>query len=125
MSTWNTYGVSLTDDAVQAEIADALAALGLKTWYHDGHVKATDFPVDETVSCPAVKRALQSYCDAGVSGLVHVSATDTTDTASGTVFHATADGWDRGKSRQSGGPNSRRNWPGLCVDGVRIAGGKY
>lgn len=124
MSSWNTYGVSVTDETHQADVIEALENCGLRTWESGQNVKATDFASDGRAEINTVKQALQPHCGDEVDGFVHVYASDTGGTASGTVWKATTRGWERGFSRSSGEGN-RRNWGGLSFGGVRVAGGKY
>lgn len=124
MTSWHTYGVALTDDASPEDIVETLEATGLHVYAsRSGSVKATERG-STSVSTGTVKRALRSHHDE-ITGFIAVSANDTDDTASGQVYEVDGQSFEKGRTRRSGDPSSRRNWHGITFDGVRIDGGKY
>lgn len=124
MSSWNNYAVKVTDEKKADEIRSTLEQLGLNTWGTDTEISATDFGGGD-VSSKEVKRALSQYAGGEVTALIHVSANDTSDTASGRAYSCDGGSFTKERSEMSGGESTRRNWYGINYNGISMGGGKF
>lgn len=119
--------MSVTDESVLDAVTETLeSSFDMSCWHEDLGVVGTTFAGGpRRVSGSEVEDALRSFSEV-ISGVVIVSANDNSDTASGTVYEVDDDGgFEKTRTRNSGGPNTRRNWPGISLDGIRVDGGKY
>lgn len=123
MTKWYNYGVCIDDESVREDVVTALEEEGLKIIANgDDGVKGTETSRD--IDTDAVKSALRPYFD-GISAIIFVTANDTSDTASATVYEVDGSSLDQVRSEHSGGTDSRYDWHGVSYNGLRVNGGKY
>lgn len=123
MTKWYNYGVCIEDESVRDDVVEALEREGLTIVANgESGIKATENARD--IDTDAVKSALRPYLN-GISGMIFVSANDTSDTASATVYEVTDGALNQIRSEHSGGTDSRYNWYGVSYNGLSVDGGKY
>lgn len=123
MTKWYNYGVALKDESVRDDVIAALEDCGLSVYSDRGSgVKATGNARD--IDTDSVKSALRPLFD-DITGFIFVSANDTSDTASATVYEVQDGSLEQVRSDYSGGESTRRNWFGVSYGGVSVDGGKY
>lgn len=124
MSSWNNYGVKFTDKDAYDGAQEHVGRFIINTDDDSLVIELTDFSADGELGIGDLKHRLSGHLD-NVSGVVHVSANDTSDTASGRAYDVDEGSFEMVRTQHSGDQDSRHNWPGLSYDGMRIRGGKY
>lgn len=126
MSKWKNYGIPVSSEGVKSEIVRELKEIeGMGAFETEGGVIATVNLSENSFDCNDVKQLLRREFINKITGLVCVSANDTSDTASGAIYKVEDGEFVKSRTESSGGPSSRRNWPGIRYDGIKVSGGKY
>jgi hypothetical protein len=124
MTRWANYGVCIADESVRGELLEAVRDAGLVILAD----KDAGIVMSKKSSLELEKRdvmdILQEYIS-GVSGLIYVSANDTSDTARGNVYAVNDGEFERVCSEYSGGDSGRYDWIGISYNGLQVDGGKY
>lgn len=124
MTSWMNYGICVTDDTTREKIIHDLEELGIIIVGETAEgIVATQKSRSE-VPQKDLKQILLSY-EPNVSGFIQVSANDTSDSATGTIYSVTENNIEKMRTESSGGESTRRNWFGVSYNGVTVDGNKY
>lgn len=123
MTHWYNFGVDVESEDAAEEVIEIVESLGCTVY-----VSASD-----RVLATALQRDLDRNADvaesvsvlSGVNGVVVVSANDTSDTASATVYDCFNGEIEVDYRDRSGGESTRRHWGGVRKGSVHLDGGKY
>jgi hypothetical protein len=123
MSKWYNYGIYVSDEESLQEIATSLEALGMIIYHKNAnYIKATESA--RNIEPKEIKNKLEQFADE-ISAVIHITANDTADTATGTIYELKNGAFEKTRSKFSGGDDSRYDWLGLSYNGLNVDGGKY